>query len=223
VIFEILIFANFRFEILEVPVKVITRDRVQEENRFVLNWKEYSRHLKESGLDPDPACRPFFSRYEAPRPDMQFIDQLLGLQAEVREVLDRISGEQVIPLEFWQTIFREADKLTETVVPKPAVRSDVSEDLLKYLIFEKSVTSETYRAYLYGELRDMILGKKIFLIRKCPECGVYFLDQTKNRSKVYCNSETCGNRAKQRAFSERRRAREARFQQPIDFMHQYTE
>jgi hypothetical protein len=36
-----------------------------------------------------------------------------------------------------------------------------------------------------------------------PDCGRVFLDRTKNGTKAWC-SDTCGNRAKQRAYRERR-------------------
>ncbi len=46
-------------------------------------------------------------------------------------------------------------------------------------------------------------------VRECPgggPCGWLFLDTTKNRSRRYCSSDGCGNRARVARFLSRRRA-----------------
>lgn len=44
-------------------------------------------------------------------------------------------------------------------------------------------------------------------IRACahPECILYFLDQTRNGARRWCDMRTCGNRAKAKRFSQRHR------------------
>lgn len=44
-------------------------------------------------------------------------------------------------------------------------------------------------------------------IRACahPDCILYFLDQTRNGTRRWCDMRTCGNRAKAKRFSQRRR------------------
>ena len=44
-------------------------------------------------------------------------------------------------------------------------------------------------------------------LKACPEqgCGWLFYDHSRNRSSTWCSMEVCGNRAKARAFRERRR------------------
>jgi predicted RNA-binding Zn ribbon-like protein len=46
-------------------------------------------------------------------------------------------------------------------------------------------------------------------IRECegPECGWFFLDESRNRRRRWCSMESCGNRAKARRFYRRKRAR----------------
>ncbi|MDH2425024.1 CGNR zinc finger domain-containing protein [Sphaerisporangium sp. TRM90804] len=45
-------------------------------------------------------------------------------------------------------------------------------------------------------------------LRTCaaPGCGKVFLDESRNRSRVYCDSRTCGNRMHVAAYRARRRA-----------------
>lgn len=46
-------------------------------------------------------------------------------------------------------------------------------------------------------------------LKVCPDasCGWVFWDQSRNRSSTWCSMEVCGNRAKARAFRERRARR----------------
>ncbi|WP_336204659.1 CGNR zinc finger domain-containing protein [Nonomuraea sp. LPB2021202275-12-8] len=45
-------------------------------------------------------------------------------------------------------------------------------------------------------------------LRTCsaPDCGHVFVDESRNRSRVYCDSRTCGNRMHVAAYRARRRA-----------------
>ncbi|GHE46124.1 hypothetical protein GCM10017673_55170 [Streptosporangium violaceochromogenes] len=45
-------------------------------------------------------------------------------------------------------------------------------------------------------------------LRTCsaPDCGNFFVDESRNRSRVYCDSRTCGNRMHVAAYRARRRA-----------------
>ncbi|EFH09350.1 CGNR zinc finger domain-containing protein, partial [Teichococcus cervicalis] len=45
-------------------------------------------------------------------------------------------------------------------------------------------------------------------VRRCADaqCGWVFLDESRNRTRLWCSMEDCGNRAKARAHYARRRA-----------------
>ena len=122
-------------------------------------------------------------------------------------MLEAVCETRTIPFRVWETVFREAENLTEIVTPVQDVRDDVSEEQLQDLEFEKRTTAETYRGFLLGELKDQIVDKRVFRMRKCPECNLFFMDNTRNGNKVYCSSASCGNRAKQRAFQLRKSRR----------------
>ena len=53
---------------------------------------------------------------------------------------------------------------------------------------------------------DLLCYANPELIRKCenPECVLYFLDVSKNHGRRWCSMAACGNRAKARAFYERK-------------------
>ena len=53
----------------------------------------------------------------------------------------------------------------------------------------------------------VLLSSPLDRLKQCPgcDCGWLFLDQSKNGSRVWCEMEVCGARAKARARAERRR------------------
>jgi len=202
---EILAFANFNFEISKIRMKVIEGGEVRLAERYVLNWPEYIGILEQKRLGLNRPSRDLFSKYEIPRPDQDVFISLNKLQAEIREILDVICLTKTIPLNVWETIFRQADHLKEVFFTDPPVEGCITEDDFQSLDFKKYIKAESYRTCLFGELRNLIVDKTVFRLRKCPECSAYFLDRTKNGSKVYCSSQSCGNRAKQRAYYRRQR------------------
>lgn len=61
---------------------------------------------------------------------------------------------------------------------------------------------------LAEEMTQLLLSPNWLRIRECPGegCGWFFLDQTKNGNRRWCDSADCGNRARVRAYTQRRRA-----------------
>jgi predicted RNA-binding Zn ribbon-like protein len=47
-------------------------------------------------------------------------------------------------------------------------------------------------------------------VKACPTCGWFFLDVSKNQSRVWCSMDTCGARAKARRYYRRTKRRRAR-------------
>jgi predicted RNA-binding Zn ribbon-like protein len=54
---------------------------------------------------------------------------------------------------------------------------------------------------------DLLQRDALDRLRRCdgPGCGWLFLDHTRNRSRRWCDPADCGNRARVRAYAERRR------------------
>ena len=183
--FEAVAFANFDFHVFKKKIKVLNGEVITEEDRYALNWHEYLGHLKDEGILIDPDSREFFQRYQMPRPEMDFFNQFQNFQNEIRSIFKSINGKQSIDLDTWQTIFRESEKVGESIIIKPAVEKTVYPEDLENLHFERRITAETYRAFIFGQLRQLILDKKLFQIRLCQGCLKYFLEspKSKNRSR----------------------------------------
>lgn len=57
---------------------------------------------------------------------------------------------------------------------------------------------------------DLLTGEELARVRECAGCGWLFIDASRNRSRVWCSMETCGNRHKARRHHERARDDPAR-------------
>jgi predicted RNA-binding Zn ribbon-like protein len=57
---------------------------------------------------------------------------------------------------------------------------------------------------------DLLTSPERALVRECagPDCGWLFLDTSRNRSRRWCDSRSCGNRQRVRRHYQRRRGRE---------------
>ncbi|MEW5815173.1 MAG: CGNR zinc finger domain-containing protein, partial [Spirochaetota bacterium] len=53
---------------------------------------------------------------------------------------------------------------------------------------------------------DLLLSEELLRVRKCADkcCGWLFIDNSKNRSRKWCNMSDCGNRAKARRYYQRK-------------------
>ncbi len=205
---EVLAFANFNFEIQRMTTKVIYGRGVREEFRYTLNWSDYIDFLQREEIVIRPQSRDFFPQFQTIRQNERFFYEFKDLQAEIRNVLNVIIETKSIPLDIWHTVFKEAESLNEAIRPDPPILDDILEDDLADIEFVRYTTAESYQAFLYGQLRGLIIDKTIFRLRKCPECQRYFIDRTRRGNKIFC-SPACGNRDKQRAFVQRRTAGKA--------------
>jgi predicted RNA-binding Zn ribbon-like protein len=63
-------------------------------------------------------------------------------------------------------------------------------------------------ATLLGILHEAQLTGQWTRLKACRECEYAFFDRSKNRSAAWCSMSICGNRTKNRAYYQRRRAPE---------------
>lgn len=195
---EFLAFINFKFKISKTTTKVIVGDRVQDEVRYVLNWRDYCDYLINTGCASDLEERPFYSRYSMPRQAEKYFDTFLEFQNEMRRIIESISNDKCIPVDLWKAIFKEAEKVEEIVKPEEEIDRPVTRDMLQSLKFKRSIVAETYRQVLFSQLKDLIITRKIFRLKQCPECNAYFLDRSRGGTRKYCRNEICGRSARSR-------------------------
>jgi predicted RNA-binding Zn ribbon-like protein len=69
-------------------------------------------------------------------------------------------------------------------------------------------TLDWYLGPVVRSAADFVVSPDVVRLKECPggpgkACGFLFLDDTKNRSRRWCSSRTCGNRARQHRFYTR--------------------
>lgn len=55
---------------------------------------------------------------------------------------------------------------------------------------------------------DLLTADNLDRVRQCPGCGWLFFDQSRNRSRTWCDMQFCGNRSKARRFYQRQKSAE---------------
>jgi predicted RNA-binding Zn ribbon-like protein len=55
---------------------------------------------------------------------------------------------------------------------------------------------------------DLLISDDLDRVRQCPSCGWLFFDQSRNRSRTWCDMQYCGNRSKARRFYQRQKSAE---------------
>jgi predicted RNA-binding Zn ribbon-like protein len=63
------------------------------------------------------------------------------------------------------------------------------------------------RCRLLAAAAELLRGGALERVKECPACGWVFLDQSKNRSRRWCQMKTCGSAAKARRYYRRKKAR----------------
>ncbi len=53
---------------------------------------------------------------------------------------------------------------------------------------------------------ELLVAERILQVRRCPNCGWFFLDTSRNGKRRWCSMEMCGSKMKSRRQYERRKA-----------------
>jgi predicted RNA-binding Zn ribbon-like protein len=126
------------------------------------------------------------------------LDEVKRLREAVAAVLSaQVDGEQT-PAEAVELIRRRyEDALTQAVVqPRLPLRYEIE--------VESTDEAPTLLALAAGRLCSR---NDLQRLQRCAalDCGWYFLDTSRNRSRRWCDPADCGNRARVRAFAARQR------------------
>ena len=53
---------------------------------------------------------------------------------------------------------------------------------------------------------ELLVAERVTQVRRCPNCGWFFLDTSRNGKRRWCSMEVCGSKMKSRRQYERRKA-----------------
>jgi predicted RNA-binding Zn ribbon-like protein len=156
--------------------------------------------LAAGALRPGEAGPLLRAAAEAPDSAARHLAQMRELRSAIRVVMQSVALRTAPPVAALATLNAF---LAESQVHGQIVRSNGG--------FELRFRPEDDMALPIWRLTDsaarLLLSPERENVRECPghECGWLFLDTTKNHSRRWCDSADCGNRARVRAYSQRKR------------------
>jgi predicted RNA-binding Zn ribbon-like protein len=127
--------------------------------------------------------------------------RLKELRALLREVAQTLSRDAVPSSEQLEAV----NAVLRTAPVRPHLFHDGSRyglELTPLRRDERAVLAE-----LTGHFARLVLRLQPPRLKLCPGCGRAFYDESRNRSRRWCESQTCGNRIRVRRFREKRRTR----------------
>jgi predicted RNA-binding Zn ribbon-like protein len=104
-------------------------------------------------------------------------------------------------------------KVLERGLVEAARRTELRQDdrgLLSRRVAAASNGASLLRLRIVDEAVALLSSSAMRHVKACPTCGWFFLDVSKNQSRVWCSMDTCGARAKARRYYRRTKRRRAR-------------
>jgi hypothetical protein len=177
---ELIVFLNFKFENNLVTTKILDDAslKLSTASRYQLNWRAYLMALEKIGVYADSDRRPLSHRYLSPQSTDDLFNSLISFQEELRGMLTEIVSKQRVSRSYWKKIFRESDSLTASVSPPINFDTDITTDNIDTLKLRLNYDSQTYRACIMANLRDIIVSGRVFQIGVAKD-GVFFIDPAK--------------------------------------------
>ena len=161
--------------------------------------------LEQAGAIDRTTARTALEKWEGRRAGRALLEEARTLRAALRRLADAATTGRRVPrstLDAINGVLRRGAGVTEVVVgddgfvARRGLRLDRPVDLL---------------VPIAEAAADLLCQADLRRIRRCahPACVLYFLDQTKNGTRRWCDMRTCGNRANAAAYYRRRRDADA--------------
>ncbi|MGW0807468.1 CGNR zinc finger domain-containing protein [Nonomuraea sp. NPDC002799] len=127
----------------------------------------------------------------------------LGQTRLVREAFHRVFVAQDLP-----TAVRTLNALLSETRITPRLTEHDGHPLHVHYHAADATLAEHVAADCGVALAHLLVDGEVERLRTCsaPDCDRVFVDESRNRSRVYCDSRTCGNRMHVAAYRARRRA-----------------
>jgi predicted RNA-binding Zn ribbon-like protein len=157
--------------------------------------------FKQAGICSSKSANELILSYKNSLEAKSALSIAIAFRSQLRKAIVEIVKSKTVPsnlISFINQILRTRTDYFEVVKlrGKFIKRHSVPFDHPRYLI----VT-------LADAAADFICSANYYLVKKCedPGCIRFFYDTTKNHSRRWCSMDTCGNRAKARAFYDRKK------------------
>ena len=129
---------------------------------------------------------------------------LKRVRAALQRILRAILDERTAP--------SDDVNVLERALVEAAQRTELRQDdsgLLSRRVAAESTAASLLRLRIVYEAVTLLSSGAMRHVKACPTCGWFFLDVSKNQSRVWCSMDTCGARAKARRYYRRTKRRRA--------------
>ncbi len=101
---------------------------------------------------------------------------------------------------------RDLTQLNDTLAEcPPRVVLHVSDDAIVRETAFVSEKLDDLAGPLAAAMADLLTSPDRTRVKRCPGCAMYFVDESRNRTRTWCSMKSCGNRAKVAAHYQRSR------------------
>ncbi len=170
-------------------------DRVQD-YRDLVRWGAYA-----GVIDEDEAGRLLDLAAGDPREAKRIHARAIEFREALFRILDAIGQGEAIAAGDRAILDRE---VAEALAHQRLVPHDGHFD---WEIVEDPKRMERILWVLAADAADLLASEELARVKKCcgEDCEWVFLDESRNRSRRWCEMSDCGNRAKQRRYQRRHR------------------
>ncbi|WP_342564644.1 CGNR zinc finger domain-containing protein [Paenibacillus sp. FSL R7-0345] len=177
-------------------------------NSYWRDWRTGDRSGDRDRLDDPQWLAEWLERHGLPaaapatQEELQHLKQLRSLLwTEVQQLVQGVAPDQTL-----------LDQLNSYMTAGPVIRQIVTPPgkSPELVLLPQRSDWEQIMAEIAASFAEAVLEKELSRIRICdnPDCLWVYYDDTRNRSKRYCDDKMCGNLMKVRRFRARKKAGE---------------
>jgi predicted RNA-binding Zn ribbon-like protein len=130
--------------------------------------------------------------------------RLRDLRGRFERMLRAIQGQRSLGAEDLEELATEAGEAARVARLRP------EKGQLRRVIDSDAAGVATVRYRLVEGMVALLTSSRLARVSRCPSCGWFFVDMTKNRSRRWCSMAMCGSAVKARNYYWRTKRRSKR-------------
>jgi predicted RNA-binding Zn ribbon-like protein len=177
--------------------------RLSDQNEFLRDFGDLIRWARHVGLIDEQEVQRLSVMADSSRESAQaVIERALALRETLAAVLSAVARDHAPAV---AALGELNAALATATVP---VRLIAEDGALRREWLDPTDNPGWFLNPVLRSATDFVVSPDVARLKECPggpgkACGFLFLDETKNRSRRWCSSRICGNRARQHRFYTR--------------------
>ena len=167
-----------------------------ERRDYVATFPEAVRFAEAAGVISAAEARRLAVRPAGPE-----LRRLHDLRVRLERMLRAVQNQRSPSAEDLEELGREAAEAARVARLRP------EKGQLRRVIDSAAAGVATVRFRLVDGMVALLTSDRVARVSRCPSCGWFFLDTTKNRSRRWCSMAMCGSAVKARTYYWRTKRR----------------